>query len=131
MLHLFDGDLVAILLSAEVIFAVIFTVSLLIAVHSIISFFQRSGSLYTRLAEIEAEMSVLQASIPGKLENIRARRAALQPLQEQFKQIRAYHARLLHLQRRWEEEQRHKEEEEEAEREHQIQRRKLGLDAFI
>ena len=80
MLHLFDGDLVAILLSVEVIFAVIFAVSLLIAVHSLVSFFQRSGSLYTRLAEIEAEMSVLQASIPGKLENIRARRAALQPL---------------------------------------------------
>ena len=131
MFAFLDRDALDIILSAEVIFAAIFTLSLFIAVHSILTFLRQSGGLYTRLAEIDAEMDVLQASIPGKLERIRTRRRTLDPLQDEFKKIREYHARLLHLLRRAEEEERRQEESEEEEKDKRIQRKKLGLDAYI
>ena len=133
MFSFVDRDVVGIILSAEVIFASIFTISLFIAVHSILTFLRQSGGLYTRLAQVESQMEVLRASLPGKLEAIRTRRRALEPLQEEFKQIRAYHARLLHLQRRAEDEdeERQRELTEEEEKEKRVQRKKLGLDALI
>lgn len=131
MLTFLDRDVVNIILSAEVIFAAIFTLSLFIAVHSTLTFLRQSGGLYKRLAEIDAAMDVLQASIPGKLERIRTRRRTLDPLQSEFKKIREYHARLIYLLRRAEESERQEEEAEEEEKDKRIQRKKLGLDAYI
>lgn len=131
MFDFLDRDAVNILLSAEVIFAAIFTLSLFVAVHSILSFLRQSGGLYARLAAVESEMEVLRVSIPGKLERIRAQRRALEPLQAELRKIRDYHARLTHLLRRAEAEERQQERTEEEENDKRIQRRKLGLDALI
>jgi hypothetical protein len=131
VLEFLDQEAMDIILSAEVIFSIVFTVSLFIIVHSLLSFLRQSGGLYTRLAEIEGEMDVLQASIPGKLERIGTMRRSMEPLQQEFRQIQAYHARLIHLERKWEEEQRQKELEEEEENAKMGARRRLGLDRFI
>ena len=92
------NDFVSIILSAEVLFTVIFTISLFVAVHAPMGFMRQSNSLFTRLAQIEAELNVLLATIPGKLERMRDN---LAPLQAEFKEIQAYFRRLQHMDRRW------------------------------
>ncbi|MFC1526627.1 hypothetical protein ACFL6X_07455 [Candidatus Latescibacterota bacterium] len=131
MLEFLDKEAIDIILSAEVIFSIVFTVSLFIIVHSLLGFLRQSGGLYTRLAEIEAEMSVLQASIPVKLERIRTIRRSMEPLQQDFRKVQAYHAHLIHLERKWEKDAQQQEEEEEEEQGKKITRRRLGLDRFI
>ena len=131
MQFLNNPDLVDIILSAEVLFSVIFTLSLFIAVHAILSFVRQSNSLYTRLAQVEADLNVLHASIPGKLERTREMRTALAPLRKDFEQIQAYHARLQHLERKAVEEEMAKEREQEDLRDRKIQRRQLGLDRLL
>ena len=88
-----NSDLVSIILSDEVIFCAIFTLSVFIAVHSLLGLMRQSNALYTRLARIEADLNVLQASIPGKLERIRNLRETQAPLKERFTQIQAYYSR--------------------------------------
>ena len=105
--------------------------SLFIAVHSLLGFMRQSNGLYTRLAQIEAELNVLQASIPGKLERIRTMRQDLAPLKDEFKKIQEYYSRLQHIDRRWTAEQAEKERDEEQEDDNKIQRRRMGLDRFI
>lgn len=68
---------------------------------SLMGFMRQSNSLFTRLAKIEAELNVLLATIPGKLERIRTMRDNLAPLQAEFKEIQAYFTRLQHMDRRW------------------------------
>ncbi len=125
------SDFISILFSAEVLFSAIFTLSLFIGVHALLTFMRQSTALYTRLAQIEAELNVLQASIPGKLERIRAMREDLAPLKEDFKRIQGYYSRLQHVQRRAMDEEVAKEQEEEIDKEKQILRQRLGLDRFI
>ena len=126
-----NSDITSNILSAEVIFSAIFTMSLFIAVHSLLGFMRQSNGLYTRLAQIEAELNVLQASIPGKLERIRTMRQDLAPLKDEFKKIQEYYSRLQHIDRRWTAEQAEKERDEEQEDDNKIQRRRMGLDRFI
>ena len=128
---LLDRDIVDIILSAEVVFCAVFTVSLFIAVHSVLGFVRQSGSLYTRLAQIEAELSVLHASIPGKLERIGALRQELAPLQAELRQIQLYYARLQNLDRKWLQDEASRAREEEEQKDKLIQRQKLGLDRFL
>ena len=92
------NDFVSIILSAEVLFTVIFTISLFVAVHALMGFMRQSNSLFTRLAQSEAEFNVLLATIPGKLESMRDN---LAPLQAKFKDFQAYFRRLQHMDRRW------------------------------
>ena len=124
-------EVLDIILSAEVVFSAVFTLALFIVVHSVLMFLRQSGALYTRLAQIDAELNVLHASIPGKLERITHLRRELEPLQADFRKIQAYYARLQHLERKWMEKEAAKEEEEESEKDKRIQRQKLGLDRFI
>ena len=126
-----NSDLVSIILSDEVIFCAIFTLSVFIAVHSLLGLMRQSNALYTRLARIEADLNVLQASIPGKLERIRNLRETQAPLMERFTQIQAYYSRLQYIDRRWHDEQIEKERQEEEDKDHQIQRQRMGLDRFI
>lgn len=126
-----NNDVLEIILSAEVIFCAIFTLALFIVVHSVLMFLRQSGELYTRMAQIDAELNVLHASIPGKLERITQLRRELEPLQAEFRQIQSYCARLQHLDRKWMEQQAAAEREEEESQEKRIQRRKLGLDRFL
>lgn len=122
---------VDIILSAEVIFCVVLTLSLFIAVHALLGLMRQSGALYTRLAQIEAELSVLHASIPGKLERITALRQSLQPLQADFRLIQTYYARLQHMDRLWIEQQAERERAELEDKDKKIQRQKLGLDRLL
>ena len=92
---------------------------------------RQSNSLFTRQAQIEAELNVLQATIPGKLERIRDMRENLAPLQAEFKEIQAYFSRLQHMDRLWMAEQAEKEREEDQDKDNQIQRQRMGLDRFI
>ncbi len=124
-------EVLEIILSAEVVFTAIFTLALFIVVHAVLMFLRQSGDLYMRLAQIDADLNVLHASIPGKLERITQRRRELEPLQVDFRQIQAYYTRLQQLDRRWEREQAEAEQEEEDEKDKRIQRQKLGLDRFI
>lgn len=124
-------EILDIILSAEVVFSAIFTLALFIVVHSLLTFMRQSTSLYGRLAHIEADLVVLQASIPGKLERISCMRRELAPLQDRFKRIQMYHARLQYAERKWMEEQVAAEREAEEQSERQIQRQRLGLDRFI
>jgi hypothetical protein len=126
-----NRELVDIILSAEVIFAAVFTISIFIAVHALLGFMRQSGDLYTRLAHIDAELNVLHASIPGKLERITAMRQQLHPLRTEFEQIQKYYSRLQHIDRKWQEEQMEKERQEEDDKDGQIQRQRLGLDRFL
>lgn len=128
---LHGSDVLSIILSAEVLFSAIFTLALFIAVHALMTFMRQSTDLYTRLAQIEAELNVLQASIPGQIERIRAMREDLAPLKADFGQVQAYYARLQHIDRRWREEEAARELEEEGDKDKQIQRQRLGLDRFI
>lgn len=128
---LYTRDVVGIILSAEVVFSAVFTISLFIAVHAILGFVRQSGSLYTRLAQIEAELSVLHASIPGRLERIGSLRQELAPLQDEFRRIQLYLSRLQHLDRRWQQQEAEREREAEESKEKLIHRQKLGLDRFI
>ena len=104
---------VDVIFSAEVIFTCVFTICVFILVHSLLTYLKQSGPLYTRMAQIEAEINVLQAHIPVKLEQIAERRRQLEPLEEDFKQLRNYHARLNYIERKAAEEERQREEEEE------------------
>jgi hypothetical protein len=124
-------EVLEIILSAEVIFTVVFTLALFIVVHAVLMFMRLSGDLYMRLAQIDADLSVLHASIPGKLERITQKRRELEPLQADFRQIQAYFTRLQQLERRSLREQEKADQEEEDEKGKQIQRQKLGLDRFI
>ncbi|MBT7594719.1 MAG: hypothetical protein HN559_07395, partial [Gemmatimonadetes bacterium] len=85
----------------------------------------------TRLAQIDADLSVLHASIPGKLERITQRRRELEPLQADFRLIQAYYARLQHLERKSIEAEMEAVKEEESDKDNRIQRQRLGLDRFI
>lgn len=134
--NLLGRDLLAILLSAEVLFCAVFTLSLFIAVHAMLTFMRQSTGLYTRLAEIDAELSVLHASIPGKLERIRTKRDELAPLKEEFRKIQEHYSRLQHMERLWLEQQDALDDESSSEEgstdeERKIRRRQLGLDRFI
>ena len=100
MFDFLDKDAVDIILSAEVIFSVVCTFSLFVLVHALLSFMKHSGPLYTRMAQVEAEITVLQASIPVKVEQIAALRHSLQPLQSDFRQLRTYHARLTYIEKK-------------------------------
>lgn len=128
---LLDRDIVGIILSAEVVFCAVFTLSLFIAVHSVLRFVRQSGSLYTRLAQIESELSVLHASIPGKLERIGALRQELAPLQDELRRIQIYYARLQNLDRKWLQDEAARLRAQEEQEEKRIQRHKLGLDRFL
>ncbi len=108
------SDFISIIFSAEVLFSAIFTLSLFIGMHALLTFMRQSTALYTRLAQIDAELNVLQASIPGQLERIRAMREDLAPLKEDFKRIQGYYSRLQHVQRRAMAEEAAKEQEEEG-----------------
>ena len=44
------SDFISIIFSAEVLFSAIFTLSLFIAVHALVTFMRQSTALYTRLA---------------------------------------------------------------------------------
>lgn len=125
------NDVISIIFSAEVLFSAIFTLSLFIAVHALLTYMRQSTVLYTRLAQIEAELNVLQASIPGKLERICTSREDMAPLKERFKMVQGYFSRLQHAERQWVEEQIAKEQEEGEGKDKQIQRQRLGLDRFI
>lgn len=126
-----SSDVLSIVLSAEVVFSAIFTLALFIAVHALMTFMRQSTSLFTRLAQIEAELNVLQASIPGKIERIRSIRDDLAPLKAEFGQIQAYYSILQHLERRWQEEEAARQQAEEGDKDKQIQRQRLGLDRFL
>ena len=102
-----------------------------ILVHSVLSYLKVSAPLFTRMAQIEAEISVFQASIPVKLEQIAELRRSLRPLEDDFKQLRDYHARLTYIERRAAEEEKEKEKEEEEEKGKDIKRARLGLDRYI
>lgn len=128
---LHGSDVISIIFSAEVLFCAIFTLSLFIAVHALMTFMRQSTALYTRLARIDAELNVLQASIPGRLERIRAKRDDLAPLKEEFGKIQGYYSLLQHAERRWLDEQDSKEHEGEEGKDKQIQRQRMGLDRFI
>jgi hypothetical protein len=91
-------------------------------------FMRQSNSLFTRLAQIEAELNVLLATIPGKLERMRDN---LAPLQAEFKEIQAYFRRLQHMDRRWLAQQAKKSGKKMQDKDHQIQRQRMGLDRFI
>ena len=112
----------SIIIGDEAIFCAIFTLSVFIAVNSRLGLMQQSNSLYTRLARIEADLNVLQASIPGKLERIRNLRETQAPLMERFTQIQTYYSRLQYIDRQWHNEQIEKEREEEEDKDNQIQR---------
>jgi len=128
----FSGsDFISIIFSTEVLFSAVFTLSLFIGMHALLTFMRKSTALYTRLAQIEAELNVLQASIPGKLERIRTIREDMAPLKQNFKMIQGYFSRLQHVERQWVEEQLAKEREEGEGKDKQIQRQRLGLDRFI
>jgi len=83
-------EVLDIILSSKVVFSAVFTLALFIVVHSVLMFMRQSGELYTRLAQIDADLNVLHASIPGKLERITQLRRDLEPLQADFRQIQAY-----------------------------------------
>jgi|GEM_PF-1448922 len=129
--YLQRGEVLEIILSAEVIFTAVFTLALFIVVHAVLTFLRQSGDLYTRLAQIDADLSVLHASIPGKLERITQRRRELEPLQADFRLIQAYYARLQHLERKSIEAEMEAVKEEESDKDNRIQRQRLGLDRFI
>ena len=93
-------EVLDIILSSKVVFSAVFTRALFIVVHSVLMFMGQSGELYTRLAQIDADLNVLHASIPGKLERITQLRRDLEPLQADFRQIQAYYSRLQHLERK-------------------------------
>jgi hypothetical protein len=122
---------VSIIISDETIFCAIFTLSVFIAVHSLLGLMQQSNALYKRLARIEADLHLLQASIPGKLERIRNLRETQAPLMERSTQIQTYYSRLQYIDRQWHNEQIEKEREEEEDKDNQIQRQRMGLDRFI
>ena len=122
---------VDIVFSAEVIFTCVFTICVVILVQSLLNYLKQSGPLYTRMAEIEAEISVLQAHIPVKLEQLAERRRQLEPLEEDFKLLRNYHARLNYMERKATEEERTRQEEEEHEKDKEVKRAKLGLDRYL
>lgn len=124
-------EVLDIILSSKVVFSAVFTLALFIVVHSVLMFMRQSGELYTRLAQIDADLNVLHASIPGKLERITQLRRDLEPLQADFRQIQAYYSRLQHLERKSMEQEVEAEREEEAEKDKRIQHQKLGLDRFI
>ena len=84
-----------------------------------------------RMVEIESQLSVMQASIPVKLAQISEVRRLLQPLESDFRQIRAYHARLSYIERKAEEKELEKEQEEVEADEKLTTRRRKGLDRFI
>ena len=128
---LLNRDSIDIIFSGEVIFAVVLTICVFILVHSLLTYLKQSGPLYTRIAEIESEITVLQASIPVRLEEISALRHQMEPMEEEFKQLRNYHARLVYAERKADEEEQEKELEESAEKDREIKRQKLGLDRLI
>ncbi len=131
MLDFLDRDAFEIIFSSEVIFCAVFTISLFILVHSVLSFLRHSGPLYKRMNELEAEISVLAAGIPVRIEEIAQRRRELSPLQDDFKQLRDYHARLSYMAQKAMEEEEDKEKEEDDEGQRSIRRQRLGLDRFI
>ena len=131
MFDFLDRDAIEIILSAQVMFSVVFTISLFILVHSVLSFLRQSGPLYTRMTELEAEISVLAAGIPVRIEEIAQLRQTLGPLQADFRQLRDYHARLNYIAQKAMEEEEDKEKEEEEEGNREIRRQRLGLDRFI
>lgn len=97
MFDFFNRDAIGIIFSAEVIFCAVFTISLFILVHSVLSFLRQSGPLYKRMNELEAEVSVLSSGIPVRIEEIAQRRRELGPFQDDLKQLRDYHARLNYM----------------------------------
>ena len=124
-----NSDLVSIILSDEVIFCAIFTLSVFIAVHSLLGLMRQSNALHT----------------PGKNRGGSQRSAGEHPWQ-----TRAYPqpardpgspegevhpdpgiSRLQYIDRRWHDEQIEKEREEEEDKDNQIQRQRMGLDRFI
>ncbi len=125
------GEVLEIILSAEVIFSAVFTLALFIVVHAVLTFLRHSGELYTRLAQIDADLNVLHASIPGKLERITQRRRELEPLQADFRQIQSYYARLQHLERKSIEAEVEAARAEEAEKDSRIQRQKRARSIHI
>ena len=131
MFDFLDRDAIEIILSAQVIFSVVFTVALFILVHSVLSFLRQSGPLYTRMNELEAEISVLTAGIPVRIEEIAQLRQTLGPLQADFKQLRDYHARLNYMVQKAMEEDEDKDKEEDEQGQRDIRRQRLGLDRFI
>ena len=65
---------------------------------------------------LEAELSVLAAGTPVRIEEIAQRRRELDPLQDDLKQLRGYHPRLNYTAQKavQEEEDKEKEEDEEG-----------------
>ena len=131
MLDFLDRDAFEIIFSSEVIFCTVFTISLFILVHSVLSFLRQSGPLYKRMNELEAEISVIAAGIPVRIEEIAQRRRELSPLQDDFKQLRDYHTRLSYMAQKAMEEEERKEKEADDEDQRSIRRQRLGLDRFI
>ena len=129
MFDFFNRDAIGIIFSAEVIFCAVFTISLFILVHSVLSFLRQSGPLYKRMNELEAEVSVLSSGIPVRIEEIAQRRRELGPFQDDLKQLRDYHARLNYMAQKAMQQEEEKEEDEEGQR--SIRRQRLGLDRFI
>tara|TARA_B100000686_G_C16747229_1_gene950225 strand:- start:855 stop:1127 length:273 start_codon:yes stop_codon:yes gene_type:complete len=87
--------------------------------------------LYKRMNELEAEISVLSAGIPVRIEEIAQRRRELGPLQDDFKQLRDYPARLNYMAQKAIQQEEEKEKEEDEEGQRSIRRQRLGLDRFI
>ena len=131
MFEFLNRDAIQIILSAEVIFCTVFTISLFILVHSVLTFLRQSVPLNARMAEVEAEIRVLASAIPVRIAEIAQMRHALGPLEDDFKQLRDYHARLCYIAQRAAEEEAKKEEEVEVEDQRSIRRQRLGLDRFI
>ena len=131
MLDLLDQEALDIILSPEVIFSAVFTLAMFSVVHTLLSFLRLTGPLYTRMAEIEAHLSVMQANIPGKVARLAELRGLIQPLENDFRQIRTYHARLAYIERKAEEKELEKEKEEAEVSGRLVERRSKGLDRFI
>ena len=131
MFEFLDLDAVNIIFSAEVIFCAVFTICIFILVHALMTYLRQSGPLYTRIAQIEADLSVLQASIPVKIEQITDLHRSLEPLQEDFKSLRLYHAKLVYLERKAAEDEAEAERDEEEGHKKDVKRQKLGLERFL
>lgn len=74
---------------------------------------------------------MLHASIPVRIQQIGALSHDMEPLQEDFRKMQAYHSLLVYLERKAAEEEAQKELEEAEEKSKETRRAKLGLDRFL
>lgn len=131
MFEFLNRDAFEIIFSSEVIFCTVFTIALFIVVHSVLSFLRQSGPLFKRMTELEAEISVMTAGIPVRIAEIAQMRRTLGPLENDFKQLRDYHARLNFMAQKAMEAEEEQEKAEDEEGQRSIRRQRLGLDRFI